>query len=345
MNIHQPVGARRSKGRTTFATCGALYALSLAAFVLGATPGAVAQDYPAKPITIKVAFPAGGPADASIRAANVVLQRNLGQPLVSENVPGATGSISAMAVLKANADGYTLLGTTGSDFVIAPFTVASAKYQPESFTLVGVTGSSDFVLVSSPAYSFKNIDDLIDYAKKPGSKELSLGHWGKGSTAHIVGADFQARTGTTFLEVPYKGAAPALSDIIGGHLDLTFAPLGGSTLDLIQAGKIKAIAVASEKRNPGLPDVPTLSESGRVKNFEYSIWSALFAPPNTPAPVVARLNAALSEWVVSPDNIARVNLNASRRMEPMNLAQAAAFFKTEQEKFSAAARALKLEMQ
>lgn len=342
MNIHQPIGARGSERRTTFATCGALL---LAAFVLCAAPGALAQEYPTRPVTIKVAFPAGGPADAAIRAANVVLQRSLGQPLVSENVPGATGSISAMAVLNASPDGYTLLGTTGSDFVVAPFTVASAKYQPESFKLLGVVGMSDFVLVSSPAYAFKNIDELIDYAKKPGNKALTLGHWGKGSTAHIVGADFQARTGATFLEVPYKGAAPALSDVIGGHLDLTFAPLGGATLELIQSGKVKAIAVASEKRNPGLADVPTVNESARIKNFEYSIWSALFAPPNTPQTIVARLNAALNDWITSADNQARVKLNASRRMEPMNLAETAAFQKSEQDKFSSIARSLKLELQ
>lgn len=329
MNIHQP-----SWLCTLFA-----------AIFLYAAPVAVAQDYPAKPITIKVAFPAGGPADAAIRAANVVLQRSLGQSLVTENVPGATGSISAMAVLNANPDGYTLLGTTGSDFVVAPFTVSSAKYQPESFKLLGVVGMSDFILVSAPAYAFKNIDELIDYAKKPGNKTLTLGHWGKGSTAHIVGADFQAKTGTTFLEVPYKGAAPALSDVIGGHLDLTFAPLGGATLELIQSGKVKAIAVASEKRNPGLPDVPTINESGKIKNFEYSIWSALFAPPGTPQPIVARLNAAVNEWVVSPDNQARVKLNASRQMPAMSLAETAAFQKSEQEKFSSIARSLKLELQ
>ena len=328
---------------TIFRLC--TQALMLAACALCASPAALAQGYPSKPITIKVAFPAGGPADASIRAANVVLQRNLGQPLISENVPGATGSISAMAVLRANADGYTLLGTTGSDFVTAPFTVASATYKPDSFRLLGVTGVSDFVLVSSVAHSFKNIDDLIDYAKKPGNKELTLGHWGKGSTAHIVGADFQARTGTAFLEVPYKGGAPALSDITGQHLDLTFAPLGGSTLQLIQSGKVKAIALASEQRNPALPDVPTIGESTRIRNFEYSIWSALFAPPGTPEPIADRLTEALNEWISSPENLARINLNASRRLEPMSTAQAAAFFKSEQEKFSATIRSLQLDQQ
>jgi tripartite-type tricarboxylate transporter receptor subunit TctC len=328
---------------TTFKLCA--QGLVLAVIAVHAGPAAMAQDYPSRPITIKVAFPAGGPADVSVRAANVILQRNLGQPVVAENVPGATGSISAMAVLKATADGYTLLGTTGSDFVTAPFTIAAAKYQPDSFRLLGVLGISDFVLVSSVAHSFGNIDDLIDYAKKPANKELTLGHWGKGSTAHIVGADFQVRAGTTFLEVPYRGAAPALSDMTGQHLDLTFAPLGGSTLELIQSGKIKAIAVTGEKRNPALPDVPTINESTRIKNFEYSIWSGLFAPPNTPEPVAARLTEALNEWVASPENLTRINLNASRRLEPMSAAQLAAFLKREQEKFGAIIRSPKLEQQ
>lgn len=261
--------------------------LALAAFAVCLSPAAMAQNYPSRPITIKVAFPAGGPADASFRAANVVLQRNLGQSLITENVAGATGSLSAMAVLNAAADGYTLLGTTGSDFVVAPFTIASAKYQPDSFTLLGMVGVSDFILVSNTNHSFKNIDELIDYAQKPGNKELTLGHWGKGSTAHIVGADFQARSKAAFLEVPYKGSAPALSDITGQHLDLTFALLSGPTLELIQSGKVKAIAIASDKRNPVLPDVPTIGESARIGNFEYSIWSALFAPPNTPEPIIA----------------------------------------------------------
>ncbi|NGX98149.1 MAG: tripartite tricarboxylate transporter substrate binding protein, partial [Candidatus Afipia apatlaquensis] len=127
--------------------------LALAALVACLSSAAMAQNYPTRPITIKVAFPAGGPSDASIRAANIVLQRNLGQSLISENVPGATGSISAMAVLNAQPDGYTLLGTTGSDFVVAPFTIASAKYKPDSFKLLGVTGVSDFILVSNTNYS------------------------------------------------------------------------------------------------------------------------------------------------------------------------------------------------
>ena len=318
-------------------------ALAVAGF--GASRPAMAQAYPAKPIVIKVAFPPGGPADASIRAATVVLQRNLGQNLLADNMPGANGSLGAMNVLNATPDGYTLLGTTGTDFLVAPSTIASAKYQPDSFKLLGVVGISDFVLVSSPAHNFKNVDELIDHAKKPGNKELSIAHWGTGSTPHLVAADFQARTGTKFLEVPYKGAAPALTDVAGGQVDLTFLPLGGSTLGMIQNGKLKPIGLATDRRNPALPQVAAFNESRHLANFEYSLWSAVLAPPKTPEPIVARLTSALNEWSASPENLARITANGSRRLEPMTVAQAAAFLKSEYDKFNRVARSLKLDPQ
>jgi tripartite-type tricarboxylate transporter receptor subunit TctC len=301
--------------------------------------------YPSKLITIKVAFPAGGPADVSVRAATVVLQRSLGQTLISDNMPGANGSIAANFVQKAAPDGYTLLGTTGIDFLVAPFTIATAKYEPASFKLVGVTGISDFVLVSSTAHSFKNVDELIDYAKKPGNRQLSIAHWGTGSAPHLVAADFQARAGIRFLEVPYKGAAPTVSDLSGGQIDLTFVPLGGSTLGMITSGRIKPVGLASSKRNPALPDVPTIGESRSLKNFDYSLWAALLAPPKTPDDVVTRLTNSMNEWVVSPENLARITANASRRLDPMTTAQAADFLKTEYGKFNRIARSLKLDPQ
>jgi tripartite-type tricarboxylate transporter receptor subunit TctC len=319
--------------------------LVLAAFAICLSSAAMAQSYPSRPVTIKAAFPAGGPADSAIRAANQILERNLGQTMVTENVAGAAGSIAATAALNAKADGYTILGTTVSDLVTAPFTIVSAKYQPESFKLLGLVGTSDFILVSSSAHSFKSLDELIAYATKPGNKELTIGHWGKGSTAHIVTADFQARTKASFLEVPYKGVAPVMADITGQHVDLTFAPLGGPVLELIKGGKVKAIALASAKRNPSLPDVPTISETPNLKNFEYTISAALFAPPGTPDPIVKRLNEAANAWIASPEYMERVNVQGSRQMPQMTVDEAQAFFRKEQEKFSAMARALKLDSQ
>lgn len=319
--------------------------LLLAAFAIGLSSAATAQDFPARYVTIKAAFPAGGPSDASIRAANQILERKLGQSMVTENVAGASGSIAATAVLGAKPDGYTILGSTISDLVTAPFTFASAKYKSESFKLLGVVGSSDFILVSSTAHSFKTVDDLIAYATKPGNKELTIGHWGKGSTAHIVTADFVNRVNVNFVEVPYKGVAPLVSDLIGQHLDLTFAPLGGSVLELIKSGKIKAIGIASGQRHAPLPDVPALNEHPKLKNFEYNISASLFAPPGTPDPVVKRMNEGVNAWLESREYAERIRVEGSRVVKPMNVAEADAFFKSEREKFSAMARSLKLESQ
>lgn len=317
----------------TIRSLGTVGVLWQALLVLWTTGPSNAEGYPTKPLMMKVAFPAGGPADVSIRAANVVLERQLGRPIVTENVSGANGSIAVTAVLKAPADGYTLLGTTGSDFMTAPVTLASARYEPEKFKLIGIVGESDFVLLSSKVHPFKTIDELIDYALKPGSKELVMAHWGAGSSPQVVGTDFQKRTGTKFLEVPYKGVAPVIADLLGQHIDLAFVPMGGGTLDLIQTGQVNAIAMASAQRNPALPTVPTMGESARVGRFEYSLWSAVFAPPGTPDDVVVRLNDALNIWSSSDENLARVAANASKRVAPMNVSQATAFFKSEREKY------------
>jgi tripartite-type tricarboxylate transporter receptor subunit TctC len=300
-----------------------------------------ADAYPSKPVVVKVAFPAGGPADVAIRASAVVLQRNLGQAVVAENLAGANGSIGAMNVLKASPDGYTLLGTTGTDFLLAPLTIGSAKYRPESFRLIGVVGISDFLLVSSPRLDLRSVGALKEYVRKEG-RPLSIAHWGNGSTPHIVAADFQARTGIKLLEVPYKGAAPTLIDVSGGQVDLTFAPLGGPTLGMITSGRLRPIAIASPARNPALPDVPTIAESARVGSFDYSVWSALFALQHTPDAVVNRLNAAMNEWIASAENLQRITDNASRRLAPMTPAQATAFLNGENEKLTRVARSLKL---
>lgn len=302
--------------------------------------------YPSKPILVKIAFPPGGPSDASVRAANVILQRNLGQTVVADNMPGAGGSIAAMFVSRASADGYTLLGTTGTDLLASPYTIASAKYSASDFRLMGVTGISDFVLACSPTLDFKSVDELVKYAKTPGNRQLSIAHWGTGSAAHIVAADFQARTGVKFLEVPYKGVAPSMIDMAGAQVDLGFMPVGGGpTLGMLQNGKLRAIGLAAAVRNPALPDLPIINESKSVPNFEHTLWVGILAPRKTPDDVVERLTAAMNEWTVSPENKARMAANASGRLDPMTPSQADAFLKREADKFARIARAIKLEPQ
>ncbi|CAG2156600.1 hypothetical protein LMG31506_05743 [Cupriavidus yeoncheonensis] len=306
---------------------------------------ATAQPYPNKSILIKVAYPPGFGVDASVRPSAPVLERALGQTLVIDNMPGANGSIAAMNVLKASPDGYTLLATAGPDLLVAPLTVASAKYRFDSFKLIGSFGISDMVLVSHPDRPFNNLTALLEQMQKRGAKELSIAHWGQGTLAHLAAAEFQQRVGVKLLEVPYKGIAPMATAVAGGEVDLAFVPLAGPILGMVQTGRIKAIAFASAKRHPLMPDVATLSEHARFKNFEFGIWTGLFAPARTADAVVARLSKAFQQWNDSPEFLALATAQGFRKLDSMTPQQAAAFLRVENEKFVNIAKTLNLAAQ
>lgn len=319
-----------------------IFKVAAAALALCAGGTATAQSYPTKPIVIKVAYPPGFGVDASARPAAPVLQRDLGQTLVVENMPGANGSIAAMNVFNAQPDGYTLLATAGPDFAVAPFTIASAKYTVGSFQLIGVFAVADMVLVTSPSSPYNSLDAVIKQMRKPGTKELSIAHWGSGTLAHLAAAEFAQRVGGKLLEVPYKGIAPVTTAVGGGEVDLAFVPLAGPIAGMIQTGRIKAIAFAGAKRSPLLPEVATLGEDARLKDFEFGIWSGLWAPARTPDAVLARLNKAFNQWINSSENLALTAAQGLRRVDPMTPQQAQAFYRAESEKFIGIAKTLNL---
>lgn len=319
-----------------------LFDAAVVVVALCGAAAATAQPYPNKSILIKVAYPAGFGVDASVRPSTPVLQRALGQNLVIENMPGANGSIAAMNVLNASPDGYTLLATAGPDFVVAPLTVASAKYTSDSFKLIGSFGSADMVLVSHPDRPFSNLNALVEQMQKPGAKQLSIAHWGQGTLAHLAAAEYQGRVGVKLLEVPYKGIAPVATAVGGGEVDLAFVPLAGPILGMIQTGRIKAIAIASAKRHTLLPEIATLGEHARFKNFEFGIWTGLFAPARTPDAVVARLTKAFHEWNDSPEFLALATAQGLRKLDSMTPQQAATFLRSENEKFINIAKTLNL---
>ena len=280
-------------------------ALALSTLSLGIlAPTAMAQGaFPNKPITLVVTYPPGGGADAMARLIAPKMGEALGQAVIIENKPGASGQIGASAVAKAAPDGYTLM-LDASSFSANPALYPKLPYDSlKAFKPIGVVALFPNVVLVNANFPAKNIGELTAAARKT-KDAVSYASSGNGSAQHLAGALFESAAKVDMVHVPYKGGGPALNDVIGGQVPLFFGNLA-STLQHVQSGKLKALAVTSAKRSPILPEVPTLAEAG-LKGAEIYEWNAVFAPANTPEPVVAKLAAAFQQALESPDVKARV---------------------------------------
>lgn len=304
--------------------------------------GAATAQTNAKMTFIKVAYPAGGPADVATRKVQARLTAALGQTVVIENVPGAGGSIGAANVLSAPADGNTLLSVTGNDLILAPLAISHVKFKPESFRLLANVFPTDFMLVTSSAHAFDGLDDLVTRTKAAG-KELSLGSWGYGSAPHLVGADFKLATGVPVLDVPYRGAAPVMQGLLTKEIDMAFVPVAASVIDHIRNGRIKAIGVANNNRNPFLPEVPTLNEGKYLKNFVHSAWAGIFVSRATPDPVVRQLTKSLGDIVAGDEFQQFLKESAALPVKAFTPQEADAYFQAELVKFNQIAKKIGLE--
>jgi tripartite-type tricarboxylate transporter receptor subunit TctC len=267
------------------------------------TSGFAQTAYPQKPITLVVTYPPGGGADAMARLIAPKMGEALGQTIVVENRPGASGQIGASAVAKANPDGYTLM-LDASSFAVNPSLYPKLPYDSlKAFQPIGVVALFPNVVLVNANFPAKNVAELTAAARKA-KDAVSYASSGNGSAQHLAGALFESAAKVDMIHVPYKGGGPALNDVIGGQVPLFFGNLA-STLQHVQSGKLKALAVTSDKRSPILPDVPTLSESG-LKGTEIYEWNAVFAPANTPEPVMKRLATAFQQALDAPEVKARV---------------------------------------
>ena len=283
----------------------ALPSMILAAItVCVSASSAMAQTaFPTKPITLVVTYPPGGGADAMARLIGPKMGEALGQSVVIENKPGAGGQIGAAAVAKAAPDGYTLM-LDASSFSVNPSLYPKLPYDSaKAFQPLGVIALFPNVVLVNANFPAKNIADLIGAAGKS-KNAVSFASSGNGSAQHLAGALFESAAKVDMVHVPYKGGGPALNDVIGGQVPLFFGNLA-STLQHVQSGKLRALAVTSGTRSSILPDVPTLSESG-LKGTEIYEWNAVFAPANTPEPVVKKLAAAFQQALDSPEVKARI---------------------------------------
>jgi tripartite-type tricarboxylate transporter receptor subunit TctC len=252
-----------------------------------------------KPIRIIVPFSNGGPTDVVARVLGPKLSSILKRPVVIENKVGATGGIGALFVAKSVPDGDTLLLGTSSIMAASPSLTLNLPYDTvNDFSPISLVATIENILVVNPNLPVKNIKELVAYAKENPGK-LTYASSGIGSTYHLGAELFSSQTGIQWVHVPYKGAAPAIQDVLAGHVQVMFDNVS-SAIPNIKAGRLKTLGVASLKRYPALPDVPTISEQG-VTGYETTIWLGLFAPANTPQTTVVQLNKAIREAVNSAE--------------------------------------------
>jgi tripartite-type tricarboxylate transporter receptor subunit TctC len=299
-------------------------------------PSAWGQSYPARPIRVIVAYPAGGANDIVARTVGQKMSELLGQPIVVDNRGGAGGTIGADVAAKSPPDGYTLLMGAGGH-TLAPSLYSKLPYDIiTDFTPISTAAKSSYMLVLHPSVAAKSVKDLIGLAKASAGT-LSYASPGIGTPPHLAAEMFKTMAGVDMIHVAYKGDTPAIADLLGGHVDLGFLAIS-ATVPHVKAGKLKALAVTSLQRTPVMPDMPTVAEAGGLKGYDISTWWGLFAPAGTSSEIVHRLSANMAKIVTLPDIRDRF---AALGIEPAanTPEQFALLVKAEVEKFARLAKA------
>jgi tripartite-type tricarboxylate transporter receptor subunit TctC len=293
--------------------------------------GAFAQAYPSKPIHFVVPYPAGGPLDTVARLLGQKVSESVKQPVIVENKPGAGGNIGAETVAKAAPDGYTILMGAVATHAINPTLYANIPYDPiRDFQPITQIASTPNVLIVNNSVPSNSVREFIAYARQNPGK-LNFGSGSTGSAGHLAGELFKTMAGIEMTHVPYKGAAPAMQDLIAGQVQVMFDNFASANTQ-VKAGKVKALAVTTGKRSSLAPDLPTIAESG-LPGFDINTWFGLFAPAGTPKDVIERLHSEFTRALALPDVREKiVNLGAEpvgNRPEDF-----AAYIKSEAEKYA-----------
>jgi tripartite-type tricarboxylate transporter receptor subunit TctC len=310
----------------------------LVAALLTLSVQAHAEDFPSRVINIIVPFPPGGGVDVVAREIGEQLRVKWGQPVIVENRAGAGGNIGSEAVFRAPPDGYTLLVTAQGPLVINEHIYPKLGYEPDQFVPVTVIGSVPNVLAVNPKVQAHTVKELIALAKASPGK-LNYASQGVGTTAHLTAELFNSMADVKIVHVPYKGNAPALTGLLSGQVDMMFMPLAAA-IEHIRAGKLRALGIASAKRNPLLPDVPTMSET--LPGFISTVWFAVVAPPKTPPDIASKLSAAIAGALKQPETAKRL---AALNIEPIGStpAEMTAFIREEAGRWSKVIKAAGLE--
>ena len=319
--------------------------LAATAALLAASAAAWAQAFPSKMISVVVPYPAGGPSDFITRQIQPELTRILGQQIIIENVGGVGGALGIQKVLAAPADGHTMVMASPMELILAPLGMAAVKHRPEDLRLAGVLVKTTMIMLARKDMPAGTVDELIESAKKPGAKELSFGSVGAGSMYHLVAESFSKQTGVKMLHVPYKGAAPLLTDLMGGQIDIVFMPLAGSVGSLIKEGKVKAYGITAKQPHPLFPAIPTLTATKTLEHLEFDLWAGIELPKSTPEPAIEAVNKAIAQALQNPDIRKAYESTGNEVGKPMSPAELNKLYAAEIARYQGIARSLNLQPQ
>lgn len=277
-----------------------LHTLAVCLACAAATPTALAQSYPSRPVRLIVPFPPGGAVDAYARSIQAALSENLGQPVIIENRAGASGMIGAEMVAKAPADGHTLLVGNVATLAMNSAIYTKMSYDPlKDLTPIMQTVKVNYVLVVTPSVPVRTVAELVSYAQANPAK-LSYGSSGSGSAQHMAAELFKAQTRSNITHVPYKGTGALVGDLVAGHIQMAFADQA-SMMPQVKAGKLRALAVGGAQRSPEYPDIPTVADAARLPGFEAVAWQGMAGPAGLSPAIVSRLNEAFAKVQSLPE--------------------------------------------
>jgi tripartite-type tricarboxylate transporter receptor subunit TctC len=312
---------------------------------VGLAGTAAAQTFPAKPVTLMVPYPAGGPSDFFARQLQPAAGKNLGESVIVENVGGGSGTIGVSRALSAQADGHTLIMGSPMELILAPMAIQGVRYKAEDVKLVAHIASTSTILAVRSNLGVNTVADLIALARNSANRPLSYGSVGNGSLYHIIGEKFSQQAKVPLTHIPYRGIAPLLTDLMGGQIDMAFLPMAGSVMQTINDGKVRGLAVTAKQPHPLFSSFPALATMPGMESMQFDIWAGIQVHKDTPDAVVQRLNQAFNAAAQNPDVRKALEASGNYMAAARNPAELATLYKQETERYRAIAKSINLQAQ